>query len=142
MKTLIELKAAIMSDDLNVRGEALKTITDLWEVYDREKETVEDIIKRGNAESDRVTAGVNVPKMLDLKSLILSSELRLIHLKEKQTAFKNSTLSIVPPSPSVITNVKNLSEKVAKLQMKTDTASQFLKLLTKLAKETAQVYGS
>ena len=145
MPSLNELQTAMQSKDTAVATEAGRTLANYYYVYNQEYNALVIATQQANAELDNVThnpAGVNTADALMLQSLVLANEARMKMLDVKMLAFHNSGLNITPPSQAIINKVKDLSGKVALIQVKANAVSQILGLLTQLAQLTTQVQGA
>lgn len=143
MATLSELQNAIQSQDPQEAAAAGKALTEFYDVYNREYNALVTAKENAGAELLRVKhnpEGVDTSYALQLQAVIYANQSRIYLLDEKMLAFYNSGLSIIPPSPAVVSTVKDLSEKLAKKQMRADATSEILGLVTQLAQLTAQVY--
>jgi hypothetical protein len=143
MATLSELQNAIQSGDPQEATAAGKALTDFYDVYNREYNALVTAKENASAELLRVNHnpdGIDTPYVLQLQGLIYANQSRIYLLDEKMLAFYNSGLEIAPPSSTVVSQVKDLSEKVTRIQMKADATSEILGLFTQVAQLTAQVY--
>lgn len=83
--------------------------------------------------------GVDNAKIKLVSALLGQIKARQQILQVKADAFRDSTLAIGPPTPSVVQKVKDLSAAVAAEQVKADNASKIKNILLTLAKQIDSV---
>jgi hypothetical protein len=145
MSTLDDLQTKMDSDDQAAKQAATKTLADYYYVYNVEYNTLLKSKHRADAElftSTHNPAGMDMPTVLQLRSMILGLDSRMVKLDQKMVAFHDSTLSIQPPDDATIRNVKTLSEKVAQEQVKGSAIDRIIDSLAQIAQLTAKIQGA
>ncbi|MDO9236471.1 MAG: hypothetical protein Q7U28_10645 [Aquabacterium sp.] len=145
MPKLAEFQARMKGPDAD---DALKAATDLanyYIIYNEEYNTLIEKQQQAEIALYNVThnpTGVDQAEALRLQGLILWSGSRMKFLDEKMLAFHASTVSIKPPSKTLVEQVKQLTAQIATLIAKDQAIKGIIGALTELSGLVNKTHGA